>query len=230
MDEDNPDKGRNIKNFYEKYPFPNTELKDMNLESNSWILKVLSSPIKENSNILDIGCGTGDISMFLSKYGTVQGVDFCEKSIEIANKIKNELKITNVFFSSDDITKEKKRDKFDYIFCIGVLHHIPEMEKAMENIKKCMNKDSVLIIGLNNLWFDRRNRITGWKFKKEHISREKDFSAHPYSMTYTKKDAEKILGNYFQITNTWRNVPEIVRFMTGKFGMMLFECKLKDEN
>jgi len=56
----------------------------------------------------------------------------------------------------------------DHIFCIGVVHHIPEMEKAIEEIIRVLKPDGVLTLGvyapkttqaLLRKWYDRSPTI-----------------------------------------------------------------------
>ncbi len=212
-----------IKEFYGDYPFPNDKI----IHNSNWILNSLDHPIKPGSSILDIGCGTGEMSCFLSQYGKVVGTDFSMLSISKAIDLTDELKIKNVYFAEDDITKEKERSKFDYIFCIGVLHHIPELDKAIENIKKCMHKDSYLIISVYNkygkfLWKRNHKKI-------ENISRMKDTFEHPYEVYYSRKEFENILKEHnFKIVGMWRNIPDWVRLITGRGDLMSFCVRLNE--
>ena len=59
--------GKDVQEFYNKYPFPNDKVQSVeSLERHSWILKVLKEPISPESTILDVGCGTGEMSIFLA--------------------------------------------------------------------------------------------------------------------------------------------------------------------
>ena len=76
------------------------------------------------SSILEIGCGTGKNTSFLSQIGeNVHAVDFSEGMIE---KAKEKVQAENVKFSVMDITQTWKfdDDSFDLVVCNLVLEHI----------------------------------------------------------------------------------------------------------
>jgi ubiquinone/menaquinone biosynthesis C-methylase UbiE len=79
------------------------------------------------SSILEIGCGTGKNTSFLSQIGTkVHAVDFSEGMIE---KAKEKVKAGNVRFSIADLTKKWPcEDKsYNLMVCNLVLEHIEDL-------------------------------------------------------------------------------------------------------
>jgi len=209
-----------VREFYKKYPFPNDE----KIDNHNWIFKSIPEKIKKGGSILDIGAGTGEICCFLSKYGGVVGTDFSNESLAKAIQLRDKLKIKNIRFVIDDITQKKKREVFDYIFCIGVLHHIPEIDKAIENIKCCMHEDSYAIISVYNKF----GKFFGLKKHKKtkNKARYMDTFEHPYEVYYSKKEFVKILHQHnLNIVGMWRDIPEILRLITGKGDLMTFCVK-----
>jgi SAM-dependent methyltransferase len=89
-------------------------------EINKW---VLSPP----SNILEIGCGIGDLTWRMSKQypeSKVTGFDVSEKSIDIAQKLFQNNNL--IFHVADDINILNVNDeKFDLIYLVDVYEHIP---------------------------------------------------------------------------------------------------------
>jgi malonyl-CoA O-methyltransferase len=76
------------------------------------------------NSILELGCGTGKNTSFLSQIGeSVRAVDFSYGMIE---KAKEKVRAANIKFSMMDITKRWKFDdhSFDLITCNLVLEHI----------------------------------------------------------------------------------------------------------
>lgn len=225
----NEEKESEVKELYETYPVPNYNTSEK-VESHEWIIKILGKNIKKNSEILDLGCGTGEASCFLSRFGNVTGVDFSKSSIKLANKLKNNLGIKNIRFISGNIKEIKSNKKFDYIYSIGVLHHIPDIETALNNIKKMMSKDTIFVPFVYNYY-------SYWRFnhrlqnpKASNKSMYYDIYCHPYAKYYTEEEFVKILEkNGFKIISFWKKIPNILRIITGRGKMMGFACKLDKE-
>src|SRR5690242_7966677 len=78
-------------------------------------------------SILEIGCGTGKNTVFLTQIGTaVRAVDFSQGMIE---KAKGKVQAENVHFSMMDLTQpwDFQIQSFDLIVCNLVLEHIQDL-------------------------------------------------------------------------------------------------------
>ncbi|NNE66477.1 MAG: class I SAM-dependent methyltransferase [Pyrinomonadaceae bacterium] len=74
---------------------------------------------------LDLGCGTGVISVELAKRGfEVTAVDFIPKAIEMAMKRAKEEDV-NIDFVAADLLKWTSDEPFDLVHDSGTLHSIP---------------------------------------------------------------------------------------------------------
>lgn len=98
--------------------------------------------IPNNSNVLEFGCGTGDLVAFLNPTSGV-GYDPSYEMIKIAKKKHNLIKfVTNL-----------PNFKFDYIFMSDVIEHLDNPIKEFKNIKNILNKNGKLIITMANpIW------------------------------------------------------------------------------
>jgi trans-aconitate 2-methyltransferase len=105
-----------------------------------------------NENILDLGCGNGELSNLISKSGAkVIGIDQSEAMIQQA--IKN--------FPSLDFRVIDARDfstqnfiLFDSVFSNATLHWIPEADLVLKSINTCLKIGGRLVIefgGKNNV-------------------------------------------------------------------------------
>ena len=72
----------------------------------------------ENSNVLDLGCGTGifAISSLLMGAKSSVGVDIDLDSINVANEFSNKLKLDNISFICEDICEFNTDDEINTIF------------------------------------------------------------------------------------------------------------------
>ena len=85
--------------------------------------------------VLDIGCGSGRFSEIALKYGAiVVAIDY---SIAIDAAYDNLKKHKNFFcFQADIYSLPFKKNSFDFIFCLGVLQHTPDVKKAFDQLPK----------------------------------------------------------------------------------------------
>ena len=64
------------------------------------LVKVLDLEIPYNSKVLELGCGTGQLSIYLSRYKRIiYGVDISKGSLILGEKFRKENERENVFFS-----------------------------------------------------------------------------------------------------------------------------------
>ena len=111
----------------------------------SILAQIIFNP--ENSTILDIGCGTGEILNFLKPKKGV-GIDISDNMITIA---KN--KYPQYSFITSTAAEFKTDLAFDYILLIDVIEHIENIEQAIETMAKLANQNTTLIfLAANTLW------------------------------------------------------------------------------
>lgn len=96
---------------------------------------VTSEMLNKNSSVLDVGCGSGRWTRYAAdKAGFVEGIDLIE-SIDTAVELNLDKK--NVRISQASVNNIPFADNsFDFVFCLGVLHHLPNTEEALNNVIK----------------------------------------------------------------------------------------------
>ncbi|MCK4589179.1 MAG: methyltransferase domain-containing protein [Nanoarchaeota archaeon] len=100
----------------------------------------------KNKVILDGGCGTGRHCYYASRYGAkmLVGIDLGE-SIEVA--YRNNQENQNAHFVQADIYHLPFKERtFDYIYSIGVLHHLPNPEAGFRKILALVKKKGFISI------------------------------------------------------------------------------------
>jgi len=86
----------------------------------------------EGKNILEIGCGEGDLASLMAYHGgVVTGIDYSEEAINIANRKYN---LPNVIFQCADYKKIK--NKYDRVVMQGVLEHMDNVYDTLKYIKE----------------------------------------------------------------------------------------------
>ena len=97
-------------------------------------------------SILEIGCGTGKNTTFLSQAGArVHAMDFSEGMIE---KAKEKVKAENVRFSIADLTQRWpcEDQAYDLIVCNLVLEHIEDLSFIFSEAFRVLKKGGTFLI------------------------------------------------------------------------------------
>ena len=152
--------GQIVQQFYNKTPFPDYELERFNeredlIQSTYPFARVLDRSIPEDASIIDVGTGTGQLSAFLSlRRKCVWGVDFSDGSLGKARLLKEKLRLDSWHLKKVDILDigqiEEIGIQFDYVLCLGVLHHTGNAHQGFQNIFKLMKPNGYIAIGLYN--------------------------------------------------------------------------------
>jgi 2-polyprenyl-3-methyl-5-hydroxy-6-metoxy-1,4-benzoquinol methylase len=108
--------------------------------------------------VLDLGCGNGRLLELLKDYKVdYLGVDFSENLIREAQSqwLASHGGSNKKFKSADILELGNIKEKFDLIFCVATLHHIPSAklrEQVLLNIKSLLKPDGKLLMTNWNLW------------------------------------------------------------------------------
>ncbi len=145
-----------IKAFYEKTPFPDYEDLDSadSLRRKSvqgFFARLLDEQIPSNAKVLEVGCGTGQLSNFLGlTWGrTVIGADMCLNSLRLGQAFSRKNEIASVAFTQMNLFRPVFRPgSFDVVICNGVLHHTSDPYLGFQSILKLVKKGGHIVIGL----------------------------------------------------------------------------------
>lgn len=118
-------------------------------------MELWSKEVSYKDRVLDVGCGEGRLLQDMKPAINYTGIDFSKKLIEIA---KERYRGKNHNFIVGDITKRdvwKDLGKFDRVFVVAVLHHLPSKKEqlyVLKQIKKHSKKGGKIYISFWNLW------------------------------------------------------------------------------
>jgi SAM-dependent methyltransferase len=89
-------------------------------------LKILVREVlrRRDLRILDVGCGAGVMSAYLTRFGDVTGIDFSEPAIDVARRLA-----PDVSFIAGSLDVVPRDSQFDVITLFDVLEHIPAVER-----------------------------------------------------------------------------------------------------
>ena len=98
----------------------------------------------------DFGCGAGLFKEFF-KILTTRGIRvyFVDISMEVLRSLAvNDGVWTKTRIRTDIQSQGIKSAVFDGIFCIGVLHHLPNMTMAMQEIGRVVKRGGFMVLGV----------------------------------------------------------------------------------
>ena len=189
-----------VKNFWDDY-YRNKKF----VFSNSDFSKLVKPYLKENSSIIDIGCGDGRDSIYFAKNKLfTEGIDISKKAIEINKQYENKF----LKFTVLDLKNINSFNKFyDFAYCRFLFHAInEEIENDLliwmsNNIKssifietRILDKD-ILNIKLDHYrrHFQEQdfiNKLKSFDFKIIYSKSSKNFSRYKkeYNVSDLKHD------------------------------------------
>lgn len=100
---------------------------------------------EENQNFLEVGCGSGAVSLFCAQtyHLNVTGIDVDPDMIRSAQADARGLK---AHFSVEDSTHLSFEDgSFDIVLSFGVMHHIPTWLDALEEIRRVLKSKGYFV-------------------------------------------------------------------------------------
>lgn len=101
---------------------------------------------KRNPYVLDIGCGTGNLSLkFLEKGFRVTGVDISKQMLDMLRG-KNQSDSLELIESDVDAFISNETKKYDVISFSSVLHHLPSYMETIKNTVNLLNKGAFIYI------------------------------------------------------------------------------------
>jgi SAM-dependent methyltransferase len=136
-----------IRDFFNRTAVSRQKWKNRNSFYHRSLEKYFSFIIPENSRVIEIGCGLGDL-LNAVKPGYGVGIDFSTEIIERAK-----VKYPDLMFRADDAEKLAIDEKFDYIIMSDLAGCLWDVQKALHNLRKlCHPQTRLVISNYNYLW------------------------------------------------------------------------------
>ncbi len=173
---------------------------------------------KSGQNILDIGCGRGEIVLWASELGANgYGIDYSKDAIKLANeayKARRKQILGKVKFLQMDAKEiDKIPVKFDAIYMTEVLEHLypEEQDIVLKLIKKKLKKDGFLFVHTSpsKTFIDLTYRLWTYPVSSVLVSLSNFLNNHNYGNIYKwsqlRTDSHKIMHvnepDYFSLKN-----------------------------
>jgi SAM-dependent methyltransferase len=190
---------RAVNRFYEENPFPGFNLdkyrtKDDLARQASWWAHKLDAEIPFHADVIDVGCGTGQLACFLGLKGRrVLGVDYSQHSLDLAQSLRDKFHLTTVAFARHNVLQPGLPDAaFDYVFCNGVLHHTSEPYGGFRQLVRIARPGAFVVVGLYNsygrLMLRVRRHVVRWRMRLDPGAKDR---ALRKQLVRLEDDAEK---------------------------------------
>ena len=153
------------------------------------LIKDFFATIK-NKEILDLGCGDGQLTVQFLSDNRVTFVDFSSEMLKCVVKeipTNNAMNATIIQSTIEDFSSHRR---YDVVFCVGVLAHVTSIEDTLQHISKFVGLDGYLVLQ----YTDADNLYTKMSRLWMHGLKKGWRSTRPYSLNKTcKKEVMSIL-------------------------------------
>ena len=146
-----------VRAFYEAAPFPGYPPRDSlstfrARAGRSRFAQLLDRAIPGDARIAEVGCGTGQMSLFLARADRlVIAADLSRPSLCLGAAAARRFGIGQVRFVESDLHRSAlKAGAFDVVYSSGVLHHTPHPAAAFAEVARLARPGGVVIVGVYN--------------------------------------------------------------------------------
>ena len=201
--------------FYSRISDYYNDIFPLNNAQVTFVMSYLYEDVK-SQNLLDIGCGTGLLSIGLSDYfDSISAIDTNEKMLEIARQSAGSKSINFDRISMLDIDTRFEEMSFDTALCFGntIVHlqNMEEIEQFFKKVRFVLKKGGMFLFQLINYNFVLDSILKGLPtIENEKIKFERNYSVDEngmidFSTTLTIKETGEKLNNSVKLFPARRN-------------------------
>jgi len=168
--------------------FSKTRKKTYGETTNNWpITQKYLEMVKPGGSVLDVGCGDGRLVSGLPKGVSYYGFDFSKTLLAQAKLTYPKHKFE--YGDAVDPAVWDKLPKFEAVFCVAVIHHLPERKHQLyllREMKKHVKPGGLLFITTWNLWQER--------MIQKGIERDKLITGSVVEMSFNKTPGRYVVA------------------------------------
>jgi SAM-dependent methyltransferase len=155
-----------VRRFYERAPFPGYPPRDSlhalrARAERSAFARLLDRAIPGDARIVEIGCGTGQMSLYLARADrVVVAADLTRASLRLGQAAALRFGIERVRFIQTDLRRPAfKPASFDVVFSSGVLHHTPDPRASFAHLASLARPGGLIVLGVYNAFARLPTRV-----------------------------------------------------------------------
>lgn len=176
--------------------------------------------------VLEVGVGIGtDLTQYAKNGAEVYGIDLGQDQVDLT-KLNFELRGLQYSelrqASAEELPFED--NSFDLVYSFGVLHHTPDTEKAISEVKRVLNEDGQAIIMLyargwkhylkrcliHGLLLGKYFKYGSWQAVYNDVSEVNGGS--PKTGVYTKNEIRKLFSEFGEVEIEKRRLGEFIDY------------------
>ncbi|HEY6476118.1 MAG TPA: class I SAM-dependent methyltransferase, partial [Polyangia bacterium] len=180
-----------VRRFYAEAPFPSYGARDtlasLRLRAErSALARLLDEAIPQDASVLDLGCGTGQMTIFLANgRRRVVGADLTRASLALAADAARRFGVEGTLFVETDLRRPGLGEgRFDVVLSLGVLHHTPDPRAAFGAVARLARPGGVVVVGLYNTFARLPHRL------RRLVARATGMRLVPWDPVLSEREAE----------------------------------------
>jgi SAM-dependent methyltransferase len=127
------------------------DIERLRYELQPHILDVLSKVDWRGKRVLEVGAGLGtDARYIIGKGGVYTGINVDRGSTEAMSQALRVFSLPGIALERDATSLDFPDSTFDAVYSFGVLHHIPDAERAVAEIRRVLKPGGELLVMLYN--------------------------------------------------------------------------------
>jgi SAM-dependent methyltransferase len=146
-----------VRRFYEQAPFPGYRPRESLTglrarAGRSAFAGLLDRAIAADARIVEVGCGTGQMCLFLSRADrVVVGADLTRASLALGASAAQRFGLDRVRFVETDLWRPGlKARAFDVVYSSGVVHHTPDPRASFARLAGLARPGGTIVVGVYN--------------------------------------------------------------------------------